>query len=91
MEGFYIPNAFTPDGASNNLFKPLLFGNILQYEFSIYNRWGQIVFQSKQPGAGWDGYYHGAPVTPGVYAWYCRYTLDGQSPQVNKGTVILIR
>ena len=91
MEGFYIPNAFTPDGASNNLFKPLLFGNILQYEFGIYNRWGQIVFQSKQPGAGWDGYYHGAPVTPGVYAWYCRYTLDGQSPQVNKGTVILIR
>jgi gliding motility-associated-like protein len=91
MEGFYIPNAFTPGGASNYLFKPLLFGNILQYEFGIYNRWGQLVFQSKQPGEGWDGNYHGSPVAPGVYAWYCRYTLDGLSPQVNKGTVILLR
>jgi gliding motility-associated-like protein len=91
MEGFYIPNAFTPGGVSNSLFKPLLFGNILQYEFGIYNRWGQLIFQSNQPGAGWDGTYRGAPLTPGVYAWYCRYALDGESPQVKKGTVILIR
>lgn len=90
MEGFYIPNAFTPGETSNNLFKPLLFGNIVQYEFGIYNRWGQIVFQSKQPGAGWNGIDHGTPATTGVYAWYCRFTLDGQPQQVKKGTVILV-
>ncbi|MDP4252834.1 MAG: gliding motility-associated C-terminal domain-containing protein [Bacteroidota bacterium] len=91
MEGFYIPNAFTSGGASNSLFKPLLFGNILRYEFGIINRWGQLIFQSNQPGAGWDGTYQGAPLTAGVYVWYCRYTLSGQSPQVKKGTVVLIR
>ncbi|HEV9038396.1 MAG TPA: gliding motility-associated C-terminal domain-containing protein, partial [Puia sp.] len=91
MEGFYIPNAFTPGGASNNLFRPLLFGNILRYEFGIYNRWGQLVFQSNQPGAGWDGNHQGAPAPSGVFAWYCRYTLDGEPQQVQKGTVILIR
>jgi gliding motility-associated-like protein len=91
MEGFYIPNAFTPGGAANNVFRPLLFGNITGYQFAIYDRWGVLVFQSNQPGAGWDGSFHGSPATPGVFVWYCRYTLDGQPQQLQKGTVILIR
>ena len=91
MEGFYIPNAFTPGGATNNQFRPLLFGNIVKYEFAIYDRWGQLIFQSNQPGVGWDGNNKGVPMTPGVFAWSCHYTLDGQAPQIEKGTVILIR
>jgi len=91
MEGFFIPNAFTPASASNNLFKPLVFGNIVQYEFAVYDRWGQLIFQSNQPGTGWDGSYQGSPRTPGVYVWYCRFTLDGQTPQIRRGTVLLIK
>ena len=91
MEGFFIPNAFTPGGASNNLFRPLLFGNITQYEFAVFDRWGQLVFQSNQPGTGWDGNTHAGPATPGIFVWYCRFTLEGQPQQVQKGTVVLIR
>lgn len=91
MEGFYCPNAFTPNGTSNNVFRPLLFGNINQYEFAVYDRWGVLVFQSNQPGTGWDGNFHGSPATPGVFVWYCRFILNGQPLLVKKGTVILIR
>ncbi|HEY4289033.1 MAG TPA: gliding motility-associated C-terminal domain-containing protein [Puia sp.] len=91
IEGFYIPNAFTPGGSTNNLFRPLLFGNIVKYEFAIYDRWGQLIFQSNLPGSGWDGTCHGISSTPGVYAWYCRFMLDGQPQQVERGTVLLIR
>jgi len=91
IEGFYIPNAFTPAGTGNNLFKPLLFGNIVGYEFAVYDRWGQLVFRSNRPEEGWDGNYRGSPRTAGVYVWLCRFTLEGEPQQIRKGTVMLIR
>ncbi|HMC84552.1 MAG TPA: gliding motility-associated C-terminal domain-containing protein, partial [Chitinophagaceae bacterium] len=86
--GFYIPNAFTPghDG-KNDVFRPLIFGNLLQYEFTVYNRYGQVVFSSKQPGKGWDG----ATQTTGGFAWTCRYQLENQSLKIEKGIVLLLK
>jgi gliding motility-associated-like protein len=92
MKGFYIPSAFTPNGdGKNDVFLPLLFGNIQQYNFSIYNRWGQVVFQSAEPGKGWDGRVGGTRSNTNVYTWVCRYRLDNEKPMVKKGTVVLIR
>jgi gliding motility-associated-like protein len=92
MTGFFIPTAFTPDGNHlNDDIKPFVFGNVLKYEFVIYNRWGQIVFQSNDLLKGWDGIFKGIQQDPGIYSWICRYQLEGEQQQLQKGTIILIR
>ncbi|MEQ1796912.1 MAG: gliding motility-associated C-terminal domain-containing protein [Lacibacter sp.] len=92
MTGFFIPTAFTPDGNQlNDDIKPFVFGNVLKYEFTIFNRWGQIIFQTSDLLKGWDGTLKGYQQDSGTYSWVCRYQLDGEKPQIQKGTFILIR
>jgi gliding motility-associated-like protein len=69
---YYVPNAFTPNGDEHNQqFKPVMVCDYdpLDYQFEVYNRWGEIVFQSFDPNAGWDGLYNGRPAEEGVYLW----------------------
>jgi gliding motility-associated-like protein len=87
-----VPTAFTPNGDGlNDLFKPILSGNITRFNFSIYNRWGEKVFETQSPGQGWTGKLNGVPVANGVFIWYCQYQLAGQAAKIKKGTVMLIR
>jgi gliding motility-associated-like protein len=90
--GFHIPSGFTPnkDGA-NDLFRPLLYGNLVKYKFAIYNRWGQIIFESSDPSKGWDGNFNGGPQDTSAYVWFCIYQFSGEPPKSEKGTVVLIR
>ncbi|RXK85769.1 T9SS type B sorting domain-containing protein [Filimonas effusa] len=92
MTGLYVPTAFTPNGdGKNDIIRPLLFGNIEQFYFSIYSRWGTCIFETTAPGEGWNGKIKGVPQDGGTYVWMCRYTLEGQPPQTHKGTFILMR
>jgi gliding motility-associated-like protein len=92
MVGVYVPNAFTPDkNGKNDIFKPMVFGNLIQYHFLIYNRWGNIVFQTNDPQKGWDGTFDGKPQNPSTFVWKCMYELEGEKPKIEKGTVLLIR
>jgi gliding motility-associated-like protein len=92
LEGFYVPNAFTPDkNGRNDLFRPLLFGNIADFHFTIYNRWGQMVYDTKELYKGWDGTINGVQAPAGQYVWKCIYRLNGQNEEMKKGTVVLIR
>ncbi|HVT86965.1 MAG TPA: gliding motility-associated C-terminal domain-containing protein [Chitinophagaceae bacterium] len=92
LYGFYIPNAFTPNGdGKNDLFRPQIFGDLTQYKFTIYNRWGQIVFETTELNKGWDGTINGQMQNSGVYVWECTYELDGVNKNLKKGTVMLIR
>jgi gliding motility-associated-like protein len=90
-EGIYIPSAFTPGSAGNNTFKPLIHGSVQLYEFTVFNRYGQVVFISASPGKGWDGYYKGQRQNEGVFIWTCRYQFAGKQLYMQKGTVILLR
>ncbi len=92
LQGVFVPNAFTPnsDGRNDKL-RPIIYGRIVQYEFTIFNRWGAVVFQSKDPTRGWDGLINGQPQQNGVFVWSVTYQLDGQTVQQQKGTVTLIR
>lgn len=59
-ELLYIPNSFTPDGDQNNqVFCPVFFSGYdpQNYEFTVYNRWGEVVFESHNALIGWDGTY----------------------------------
>ncbi|MFB6258575.1 MAG: PKD domain-containing protein [Flavobacteriales bacterium] len=69
----YVPNAFTPDGDGiNDLFRPVINGmDRSDYRFEIYDRWGKLVFKTKDPEKGWDGSIDGnkdASKTD-VYVW----------------------
>lgn len=89
---FYIPSAFSPNNdGKNDSFKPIISGSLKSYEFVIYNRWGQVVFRTKNKSAGWNGSLTGQSQDGGVFVWVCRYTFYNQSEQMKKGTVLLIR
>jgi gliding motility-associated-like protein len=77
-------------GGGFGLYKTLLF-NVVQYTLSVFNRWGQQVFASTEPMQGWDGTIRGTPQPDGAYVWYCRYQLQGEAVQTQRGTVLLIR
>jgi gliding motility-associated-like protein len=90
--GFFMPSAFTPNiGGKNNLCHPLLFGRTGKFHFTIYNRWGQKVFETSDYTGGWDGNINGGPAAAGAYVWTCYYQLGDSADKFAKGTVILIR
>lgn len=69
----YVPNTFTPDGrGKNNIFYAIT-GNILEFHMRIFNRWGEVVFESHDPHIGWDGTYHDKNCPDGTYVWKIRY------------------
>ena len=75
---FNIPNAFTPNGNNvNDVFMPV--GEaVFNFKMRIFNRWGELIFESNDITKGWDGTYKGEPVPIDVYAVYYEY--DGISP-----------
>jgi gliding motility-associated-like protein len=70
---YFIPNTFTPDGdLVNNTFKPIFISglDVYNYHLVIYNRWGEIVFESYDANIGWDGNFgDGELVIDGSYVW----------------------
>jgi len=62
------------------------------YEFKVYNRWGQLIFHSNNWRDKWDGKINGILQPTAVYVWMLRYTnRDTKQPVFKKGTVALIR
>ena len=69
---FYIPNSFTPDGDEhNNVWLPVITSgfDIHNYHMVLYDRWGEVIFESNNPSEGWDGTYNNQMVPLGVYTW----------------------
>lgn len=88
---FYIPNAFVPKGI-NNVFIPVtVFVDPEDYLFTVYNRWGIMIFQTTDINTGWNGLYQGEPAPQGVYVYSVQYR-NSQYDFVEKhGTVTLLR
>lgn len=69
---FYIPNTFTPDGNSfNDYFSPVFTSGIDPYDFNmqIFNRWGELVFETNNMDIGWDGRNEKGIIKDGTYVW----------------------
>jgi len=95
---YYIPNTFTPDGDKyNQTFKPVFSTGISteQYEMLIFNRWGEIMFESNNIYIGWDGSYgvEGLDCPSGTYTYKIKLTLNGglQEQVIVTGHVNLLR
>jgi gliding motility-associated-like protein len=88
----YVPSAFTPspDG-KNDLFRPIALGIKSLELFSVYSRWGQLLYSTNKINAGWDGKYKGVAQNPGTYVWQANATDYKNKKIARKGTVILIR
>ncbi|MEZ4937291.1 MAG: gliding motility-associated C-terminal domain-containing protein [Crocinitomicaceae bacterium] len=90
----YVPNAFTPDGNGlNESFKPILNGIDEQnYELLIFNRWGELLFESHNKEVGWNGVYRGDIVQDGVYVWQIRFKLKYTDERITKrGHVTILK
>lgn len=87
-----FPTAFTPNGdGKNDVFRPIMDGHRKIHFFRIENRWGQVIYESRQESAGtWDGTFSGEPQDMGVYFYYVTYDCGGET-QTMKGEVTLIR
>ena len=90
----FVPNAFTPNNNnSNDTFFPvtrdILYGE--EFEFSVFSRWGGLLFTSRESNMGWDGTYLKKAVPPDVYVWKITVKPKGQPEQVYLGHVTLIR
>ena len=87
----YVPNAFMPAGY-NTVFKPI--GDIAitkTYQFAIYNRWGQLVFETTDVNQGWDGRFNGEYVPAGAYIYYLLIDNGYEEPLEKIGTVTVIQ
>ena len=89
----YIPSAFTPNNDGlNDYFKVSGTSEITEFDMNIYNRWGEIVFSTKNKDVGWDGKYKGVELSSAVYIYVIKYKeINSDTKQTRKGTVTLIR
>ncbi|MRG44417.1 T9SS type B sorting domain-containing protein [Chitinophaga sp. SYP-B3965] len=88
-----FPNVFSPNGDGNNdVFRPVIRGPMYDYELRIFNRWGEMVFISKDMHLGWDGTYKGRNVDVSTFVWWLSYKKVRNGPAfVIKGDVTVIR
>lgn len=87
----FIPDAFTPNqNGLNEVFLPYT-GGLKTFHLTIYNRWGEKVFESNDPALGWDGYVNGVMAMEGIYVYDFRYSDFKDKRYQNSGTLHLIR
>jgi gliding motility-associated-like protein len=87
----FVPSGFTPNGdGKNDILQPVLVGISKLTAFTIYNRWGQVLFTTTQAGKGWDGMYKGVKQAPGTYVFIAQGQDYAGKGITRKGTVVLI-
>ena len=88
----FVPTGFTPNGDGlNDVLKPIAVGVERIEYFSVYNRWGQLVFTTTINGKGWDGQIGGKPQTTNTFVWMVKAVDYTGKPIFQKGTATLIR
>ena len=88
---FFIPSAFSPNNDGiNDEFKVLSDVTVELNFFKVYNRFGEVVFETKDKSLGWNGMYKGRTADVGTYYYHAQYKCDSRDKAV-KGDCILIR
>lgn len=96
-----VPNAFSPNVAGsggpggssngkNDVFLPLMRG-VVEFELLVFNRWGELLFESHDASNGWDGYYNGKLCAQDVYVYRLTAMFDNGEKTVRVGDINLIR
>lgn len=92
---FWVPNSFTPDEDKYNpVFQPVFVSGFdpMSYHFIIFNRWGEILFESMNHEVGWDGNYGGQKVQEGTYIWQISFKGKySDEREIHNGHVTLLK
>ncbi|MBK6633836.1 MAG: gliding motility-associated C-terminal domain-containing protein [Chitinophagaceae bacterium] len=89
---YYLPNAFTPNSDGlNDIFRPIPVGIKSTDYFRIFDRYGAMLFETRQWMQGWDGTLKGKTAASGTYVWMIKGIDKNGAVVEMKGTVILIR
>ncbi len=86
----FVPNAFSP-GGRNRVLRPIPVGIARLEYFRVFNRWGQLVYQTSQTGQGWDGTIGGVAQGTGTYVWQVRGKDFTGKTIIKQGTALLVR
>ena len=85
---FMVPNVFSPNGDGyNDIFRPVMEGNIVEFSGQVYNRWGKKVYEWTDPNGGWDG----GDNSDGTYYYLIRAVADNGNEYNDEGTLTLVR
>lgn len=87
----FIPNAFSPNDDNSNDIMIVRGNTIKEIDFKIFDRWGEKVFETNEPGKGWDGSYKGKTATPAVYVYYVEAVCFNNERFFKKGNITLIK
>ncbi len=89
----YIPNCFTPNGDGlNDEFKIETLAEFNEFKMYIYNRWGELIFESGDINKGWNGTFKGKIVPNGVYVYLVTGTIKDTNEQIKRnGTITVLR
>lgn len=88
----YFPSAFSPnnDGV-NDLFKPKYSIDLTQYQMRIYNRWGELLYESTDVNEGWNGSFRNVPQPLGVYVWTSSYAFRDGKKNTESGNLTIVK
>ena len=94
-EGYFcvnLPDVFSPNGdQTNDAFSPVIIcPDVTNYNLKVFNRWGELVYETNDPMGEWDGNFGGNPQPMDVYAWLVSYDVEGMSLQ-RSGELTLVR
>lgn len=87
----YIPNAFTPNGDGLNDNFSVEGEGISKFNMSIYNKWGEMIFESGNLHESWDGTYGGELVQDGAYVYMISLVSADKKSMVKNGTVTVLK
>ncbi len=86
-----FPNAFSPNGdGKNDVFRIIRPYNLKDYRLAVYNRFGQRLFETKDPLTGWDGTVNGKLQDPSLFIWTCQFTRNNMTTKL-RGTMLILR
>ena len=88
----YVPTIFSPSSLNNENKQACVYGNcIAELDYSIYDRWGQSVFETKDQNACWDGKYKGKELNAGVFAYKLTIKLQSGDFVIRSGNITLLK
>ena len=91
-DGIHIPTGFSPNGDNqNDVFSIIVGADVARFTLFIYDRWGNRILQSSDPGVEWDGTFNGKIVNSGVYAYFYDVEYNDGTTERHQGNITVIR
>lgn len=87
----YVPNAFSPNNDGENDVMFVRGYNLVEMEFKIFDRWGELLFETTDQSKGWDGTFKGELVEPDVYVYHLKAVCADETEKLFKGNITVLR